>query len=92
MKVLLKERPGGALRAGFDGKSAHGSSAGPRFGRTAFGHLGFTGTSLWCDPCEQIVVVLLTNRVCPSRDNLLLRRVRPQIHSDLFDLALRLDG
>lgn len=43
---LVRERPGGTLRAGFDGKSERGSSAGEEFGARTFGHLGFTGTSL----------------------------------------------
>jgi CubicO group peptidase (beta-lactamase class C family) len=88
--VLLQERPRGSLRAGFDGKAAMGSSAGARFGSRAFGHLGFTGTSLWCEPDAQVVVALLTNRVCPSRQNLKLRALRPQLHTALFDLAARL--
>ena len=50
---LVRARPGGTLRAGFDGKSAEGSSAGARMGPRAFGHLGFTGTSLWIDPDAQ---------------------------------------
>jgi len=84
---LISARPGGSLRAGFDGKAATGSSAGQRFGVRAFGHLGFTGTSIWCDPDADVVVVLLTNRVCPSRDNILLREVRPGVHGELFGLA-----
>jgi CubicO group peptidase (beta-lactamase class C family) len=43
----------------------------------AFGHLGFTGTSLWCDPSRQLVVVLLTNRVAASDDNAAIRAFRP---------------
>jgi serine-type D-Ala-D-Ala carboxypeptidase len=90
VEVLLRERPQGSLRAGFDGKATLGSSAGDRFGPRAFGHLGFTGTSLWCEPDAQVVVALLTNRVCPSRQNLKLRVLRPRLHTALFDLALRL--
>lgn len=84
---LVRPRPLGSLRAGFDGKSAEGSSAGARFGTRAFGHLGFTGTSLWCDPDADIVVALLTNRVYPSRENIRIRDVRPDIHGELFGLA-----
>jgi CubicO group peptidase (beta-lactamase class C family) len=84
---LIRERPGGSLRMGFDGKAATGSSAGVRFGERAFGHLGFTGTSLWCDPDRSIVVVLLTNRVAPTRDNIIIRSVRPDAHDALFGLA-----
>jgi serine-type D-Ala-D-Ala carboxypeptidase len=85
--VLVEPRPGGSLRCGFDGKTAQGSSAGERFGARAFGHLGFTGTSLWCDPDASVVVVLLTNRVHPSRENIRIRDVRPDVHSELFGLA-----
>lgn len=85
--VLIEPRPGGSLRTGFDGKAAQGSSAGGRFGIRAFGHLGFTGTSLWCDPDASVVVALLTNRVHPSRHNVLIRDVRPDVHGELFGLA-----
>jgi serine-type D-Ala-D-Ala carboxypeptidase len=87
---LVRERPGGTLRAGFDGKSAEGSSAGARFGPRSFGHLGFTGTSLWIDPDAGIVAVLLTNRVHPTRENLGIREARPRAHDALFARALEL--
>ena len=86
-RELTRERPGGSLLMGFDGKAATGSSAGARFGARAFGHLGFTGTSVWCDPEQSIAVVLLTNRVSPSRDNIIIRSVRPDAHGELFGLA-----
>jgi serine-type D-Ala-D-Ala carboxypeptidase len=47
--------------------SGEGSSAGHRVGPTAYGHTGFTGTSLWIDPVRGRFAVLLTNRVHPSR-------------------------
>ncbi|HEY8041186.1 MAG TPA: serine hydrolase domain-containing protein [Polyangiaceae bacterium] len=81
---LVRERPGGTLRAGFDGKSAEGSSAGERMGPRSFGHLGFTGTSLWIDPDARVVVTLLTNRVCPTRDHVAIRAARPWAHDALF--------
>jgi CubicO group peptidase (beta-lactamase class C family) len=84
---LTAPRVGGSLRMGFDGKASEGSSAGPRFGPLAFGHLGFTGTSLWCEPEAGIAVVLLTNRVSPSSENILIRSVRPDAHGALFGLA-----
>lgn len=89
---LTRPRPGGSLRMGFDGKAPEGSSAGERFGVRAFGHLGFTGTSVWCDPDADIAVVLLTNRVSPSRDNILIRSVRPDVHGRLFGLAAGLNS
>ena len=64
-----------------------GSSAGARCGPRTFGHLGFTGTSLWIDPDAEAVVVLLTNRVHPTRDNAGLRAARPIAHDALFALA-----
>ncbi len=81
---LVVERPGGSLRAGFDGKSGTGSAAGALASPETFGHLGFTGTSLWCDPAAERVSVLLTNRVCPSRDNAQIRTVRPKVHDALW--------
>ncbi len=66
--------------AGFDTPSVTGSSAGRYFSHNALGHLGFTGTSFWMEPDSSIVVVLLTNRVHPSRDNLKIRQFRPRIH------------
>jgi len=87
---LTRERAGGSLRAGFDGKSEEGSSAGESFGPRAFGHLGFTGTSLWIDPDAEIVVALLTNRVNPSRENTAIRAARPSAHEALFQRALAL--
>jgi CubicO group peptidase (beta-lactamase class C family) len=56
------------------------SSCGRRMSARAFGHTGFTGTSLWIDPEREAYVVLLTNRVCPTRQNELIRQVRPVVH------------
>jgi serine-type D-Ala-D-Ala carboxypeptidase len=85
---LTCERPGGTLRAGFDGKSPVQSSAGERMGMRAFGHLGFTGTSFWIDPDARIVVSLLTNRVSPTRDSTKIRAARPRTHDALYELAM----
>jgi CubicO group peptidase (beta-lactamase class C family) len=63
------------------------SSCGRRMSARAFGHTGFTGTSLWVDPERAVYVVFLTNRVCPSRDNDAIRLVRPELH-DLIMAAL----
>jgi CubicO group peptidase (beta-lactamase class C family) len=56
------------------------SSCGPLMSPTAIGHTGFTGTSLWIDPERDLYVVLLTNRVHPTRDNPMLPRLRPVFH------------
>lgn len=87
MEELVRPRPLGTLRAGFDGKSPAGSSAGDRASAATFGHLGFTGTSMWCDPLAERVAVLLSNRVCPTRDNVKIRDARPGVHDDLFEKA-----
>ncbi|MCA9596078.1 MAG: beta-lactamase family protein [Myxococcales bacterium] len=85
---MVKPRPGGDLRAGFDGKSATGSSAGDRASAQAFGHLGFTGTSLWCDPATERAMVVLTNRVHPSREHIAIRSARPKLHDALAAVPL----
>lgn len=76
----LAPRPGGSHRLGWDGKSAEQSAAGKRISAQSFGHLGFTGTSMFCDPVRDLVVVLLTNRVCPSRANEKIKGFRPAFH------------
>jgi CubicO group peptidase (beta-lactamase class C family) len=64
---------------GFDTKSAEGSSAGDWFSPDSYGHLGFTGTSIWVDPQRELFVILLTNRVYPTRENILIREARPAV-------------
>lgn len=60
--------PGATWRCGWDTPSQPGSLAGAMAPPDTFGHLGFTGTSVWLSPARQTAVVLLTNRVHPSRD------------------------
>jgi CubicO group peptidase (beta-lactamase class C family) len=71
--------PGSSRALGWDTMlpaSSCGSAMSPR----AFGHTGFTGTSLWIDPDRGIYVVLLTNRVHPSRANDAIKQIRPAVH------------
>jgi CubicO group peptidase (beta-lactamase class C family) len=56
------------------------SSCGTRMSPRAIGHTGFTGTSLWIDPAQDSYVVMLTNRVHPSRDNNQIQPVRRAFH------------
>jgi beta-N-acetylhexosaminidase len=56
------------------------SSSGHYFSPHSFGHTGFTGTSIWIDPDRQLFVVLLTNRVNPTRENHKITDVRPALH------------
>ena len=73
------DRPDFSSRAlGWDTPS-ESSSAGSRMSARAFGHTGFTGTSLWIDPERDLFVILLTNRVHPTRENNLIRDVRRQV-------------
>ncbi len=75
--------PGTTRALGWDTPSPVGSSLGTRLGRGprgAVGHLGFTGTSLWVDVGEEVVVALLTNRVHPGRENERIREFRPRFH------------
>jgi CubicO group peptidase (beta-lactamase class C family) len=56
------------------------SSCGSKMSARAFGHTGFTGTSLWIDPEADVYVVLLTNRVHPTRENTMIQQIRPAFH------------
>ena len=57
-----------------------GGSSGHYFSAHSFGHTGFTGTSIWIDPDRQLFVVLLTNRVHPTRENTKIQKARPALH------------
>jgi beta-glucosidase-like glycosyl hydrolase/CubicO group peptidase (beta-lactamase class C family) len=57
-----------------------GGSSGHYYSPHSFGHTGFTGTSIWIDPDRQLFVVLLTNRVNPTRENHKIAEVRPALH------------
>jgi len=61
------------------------SSSGRYFSARSFGHTGFTGTSLWIDPDRKLFVILLTNRVHPTRANEKIRQVRPALHDAIFE-------
>jgi CubicO group peptidase (beta-lactamase class C family) len=68
---------------GWDTPSAP-SSSGSYFSERSFGHLGYTGTSLWIDPLCELEVVLLSNRVHPSRKNEKIKAFRPHIHDLVY--------
>lgn len=78
--------PGSTRRLGWDSPNPDGSgSAGVALSQEAAGHLGYTGTSLWIDPHPPdgrgpIIVVLLSNRVHPTRDNPAIVQLRPAFH------------
>ena len=83
--------PGASRGLGFDTPSGESSAAGHLLGRTppgGFGHLGYTGTSLWVDRARGLSVALLTNRTALGRDNLRIQEFRPAFH----DAVLRALG
>jgi CubicO group peptidase (beta-lactamase class C family) len=72
--------PGSSRALGWDTPSGTPSSSGSYFGHLSFGHLGYTGTSLWIDPTRDLSVVLMTNRTWPVRENKMIQQVRPAFH------------
>jgi beta-N-acetylhexosaminidase len=82
--------PGSSRALGWD-TFVPGSSAGSLFSSGSYGHTGFTGTSIWIDPDRDLFVVLLTNRVNPTRDNqrhiALRREVADAVQQALADTA-----
>jgi CubicO group peptidase (beta-lactamase class C family) len=70
---------------GFDTPAPVGSSAGSRFSPDTVGHLGFTGTSFWLDLRRKLAVVLLTNRIHPTRANEKIKAFRPVLHDAVME-------
>jgi len=82
---LFTRRHGPGSRAlGWDTPSAP-SQSGKYFSARSFGHLGYTGTSLWIDPERQLAVILLTNRTWPDKASQLIKQVRPQFHDAVVE-------
>jgi len=80
------ESPADSSRAlGWDTPSRRASSSGTHFSPASFGHLGFTGTSLWIDPVRRLSVTLLTNRTWPNRESQAIRQVRPSVHDAIVE-------
>ncbi len=83
--LFFSGKRNGYMVAGFDTPSVSGSSSGKYFSRASVGHLGFTGTSFWMDPVKDLIVILLTNRVHPHRNNEKIKQFRPQIHDLILE-------
>ena len=77
---LLPQLSGWTWCLGFDRPTPGASSSGRYFSAQSVGHLGFTGTSFWIDPERELIVILLSNRVHPSRENSRIRKFRPWFH------------
>lgn len=73
---------------GWDTPSEHGSLAGDYFSPGSFGHTGFTGTSIWIDPNRKIAIILLTNRVHPTRERGGIGQVRRNFHNAVMKALL----
>ncbi len=67
-RFTRRQSPASTRAIGWDTPSVR-SSAGDYFSARSFGHTGYTGTSIWIDPTQELAVVLLTNRVNPTRAN-----------------------
>lgn len=77
--------PEGTSRAlGWDTPSAP-SQSGKYFSPSSFGHLGYTGTSLWIDPDRQLSITLLTNRTWPDCQNQSIKELRPAVHDAVIE-------
>ncbi len=74
---------------GWDTKSSDRSFSGRFTSLRTFLHTGFTGTSVVADPESGMIVVMLTNRVYPSRSSGKIARVRPQVHDAIFESVIR---
>jgi CubicO group peptidase (beta-lactamase class C family) len=93
--IARPDVPGSSRALGWD-TMLPTSSCGTRMSSTAIGHTGFTGTSLWIDWERDLYVVLLTNRVHPSRTNVAIRQIRPRFHdavvAEVANSELGIDG
>ena len=77
--------PAGTSRTlGWDTPSAP-SQSGKYFGPRSYGHLGYTGTSLWIDPDQDISITFLTNRTWPDCSNQAIKQIRPQVHDAIME-------
>ena len=86
--------PAGFTRAvGWDTPSPAGrGSAGRLLSPQSFGHTGFTGTSIWLDPTRELFIILLTNRVHPTRTNTAIRRVRRVVADSVVKTIEGIEG
>ena len=79
VRQFVKAQPGTSWGLGWDTPSQP-SSSGQWFSPESFGHLGFTGTSIWIDPIKELEVIFLSNRVHPTRENQAIKTFRPKLH------------
>jgi CubicO group peptidase (beta-lactamase class C family) len=80
LKTFFARQENSDRALGFDLPSTIDASCGNYFSRSSVGHLGFTGTSFWMDLEKSVIIILLTNRVHPTRDNDKIKGFRPKLH------------
>jgi CubicO group peptidase (beta-lactamase class C family) len=80
--------PGTSRALGWDTPSTP-SQSGKYFGPASFGHLGYTGTSLWIDPEQQLSITLLTNRTWPDCSSQQIKFIRPRFHNAVIEAIER---
>jgi len=81
VKLFWTYKGRGTHKLAWDSPSAKGSSAGDFLSLESVGHTGFSGTSIWIDPARELVCVLLTNRIHPTRNNDKIKDFRPKFHN-----------
>jgi CubicO group peptidase (beta-lactamase class C family) len=79
--------PGSSRALGWDTPS-NPSQSGKYFGPNSYGHLGYTGTSLWIDPDRQLSITLLTNRTWPDCANQSIKQLRPRFQDAIAESLL----
>jgi CubicO group peptidase (beta-lactamase class C family) len=80
-----RQSDSGSWALGFDTPTRPDSSSGHSFSDRSVGHLGFTGTSFWVDLLKGVIVILLTNRIHPNRENERIKAFRPVLHDTVMD-------
>jgi CubicO group peptidase (beta-lactamase class C family) len=80
IQMFFKQQEHTGRALGFDTPSSIDPSCGQYFSKDTVGHLGFTGTSFWMDLDRNVMIILLTNRVHPSRSNTKIKAFRPKLH------------
>ncbi len=89
VQTFFQRQPGpGSWALGFDTPTQPDSSSGKYFSDQSVGHLGFTGTSFWVDLLKGVTMILLTNRIHPSRGNERIKAFRPILHDTVMDSIL----
>ncbi|HEY6922876.1 MAG TPA: serine hydrolase, partial [Steroidobacteraceae bacterium] len=76
--------PGTSRALGWDTPSKP-SQSGHYFSAHSYGHLGYTGTSLWIDAERDLSITLLTNRTWPDCSNQAIKQIRPQFHDAIME-------